>query len=424
VSYYFTGLAAEMIQQLDPALVALLREKSRTKRIELGHHGANRPPRPMPIERVKGQNWQDDVKAITEYESCSLDPNTGQLNCARPGGLKNMTETIFQQRLLSTGRFFQASILYAEKHFGIKMAVGLQDNTGAPRGDAWFLGILNRPDGIAIGPEILLRWALGGPSPLPGLEQRLAQLDRARIRLLSLLVHDHDFYRGSTATQTEQIWAKYEEIIQWAHDQHFEILSLSDLYDLVVDDRERTVTKSELQKIAEVYVKQIESAASHYPPDYIDVGNDYFSLADAWQALAQALAQYQQTGALPAQVTTRDMIGPTTLSERETRPQIISPEDIVISAANALSQLSDRIPTLVKLGRAGIEVNASEHLYLMAKEFSHLLAGSPQSVEVLSIRLVSKNIEAIQTNPSDSREGRADPLTKQQFWTFKPARWK
>ncbi len=413
-----------MIQKLDPSLVALLKEKSRTKRIELGHHGANRPPRPMPIERVKGKNWQDDVKAITEYESCSLDPNTGQLDCVRPGGLKNMTETIFQQTLLSTGRFFQASILAAEKHFGVKMAVGLQDNTGAPRGDAWFLGILNRPDGIAVGPEILLRWALGGPSPLPGLEQRLAQLDPERIRLLSLLVHDHDFYRGRTATQIEQIWAKYEEIIRWARDQHFEIVSLSDLYDLVVDDRERTIIRTELQKIAESYVKQIERASPYYPPDYIDLGTDSFSLSDAWQALTQALAHYQQTGSLPAQVTTRDILGPTVVIDREIRPQTISSEDIVTSAATALSQRIDRVPSLVKLERAGIEVNASEHLYLLAKEFSHLLAGNPQSVEVLSIRLVSKNIEAIHTNPADSREGQADPLTKLQFWTFKPARWK
>lgn len=422
--YYFTGLAAEMIQRIDPKLIGLLKDKSKANLLTLGHHGANRLPRPMPIEIVKGQNWEEDVEAILDYESCALDPVTGRLDCSRPGGLKNMIENIFKQPLFSTGRFFQASILYVPKLFGVKMAAGIKDNTGAPRGDAWFLGILNRPDSIAIGPETIVHWAQGGASPLPGLEQRIAALDKSRIRLVSLLIHDHDFFRGRSAIQEEQIWQKYEEFLKWALARSYVIVSLEELYDLALDDCERTITKDELRKIVELYVKQVEGSSPHYPPDYIDLGNDYFSLTDAWQALAQTLAHYHQWGLLPDQVLARDILGPTVLVNLETTPRVISVEDILKSAANWLAEPLDRVPSLVKLAQAGLEINASEHLYLMAKVFLSLMEGTPTLVEVFKISIISKSVEAIRPDPNDPQIGRADALTKLQFWTFKPARWK
>jgi hypothetical protein len=423
-NYYFTGLAAEMTQKLDPALIELLQEKSAAKLLALGHHGANRLPHPMPIDRVKGQNWEDDVQAILDYESCALNPVTGALDCSRPGGLKSMTENIFKQPIFSTGRFFQASILYATKQFGVKMAVGLQDNTGAPRNDAWFLGILNRPDSIGISPELIVRWAFGGTSPLPGLEQRIAALDKSRIRLVSLLIHDHDFFRRRTSAQEEQIWQKYEESIKWALARGHQIVSLEDIYSMAIDDRERTITQQELQSIAEFYVKHIEGSSPHYPPDYISLSNDYFSLADAWQALAQALAHYQQTGSFPDQVVAKDILGPTVLVKLETTRRTISTDDILKSATIEASRLKDRVPSSVRLEQAEVEINASEHLYLMAKEYLGLLSGSPASVELFKISMLSKTVEAIRSDPNDPQNRQADPLTKQQFWTFKPARWR
>jgi len=44
----------------------------------VAHHGANRPPNPQPIHRVKGENWADDVQAILDYESHVIDPRTGE----------------------------------------------------------------------------------------------------------------------------------------------------------------------------------------------------------------------------------------------------------------------------------------------------------------------------------------------------------
>jgi hypothetical protein len=85
-SYWFTGLAAEQVQRVDPEFLRLLGEAG----MPVGHHGANRPPNPQPIHRVKGQNWDDDVRAILDYESHAIDPRTGELDKTTIGGLKRM----------------------------------------------------------------------------------------------------------------------------------------------------------------------------------------------------------------------------------------------------------------------------------------------------------------------------------------------
>ncbi|MBI3680907.1 MAG: hypothetical protein HY235_10980 [Acidobacteria bacterium] len=424
-SYYFTGLAAEMVRAVDPTLLELLVEKSRAGLVTLAHQGANRPPFPMPIDRVKGEDWDTDVKAIVDYESCALDPRSGALDCSRPGGLKSMIANIFHQQMFSTGRFFQASILSVTKQLGVRMGVGLTGNTGAQRGDAWFLGMLNRPDSLTIAPAVILQqWPQGAPSPLTEIERIIAALDKTRIRQVTLVVHDTDFVQSPSPAQEEQRWQKYEELIQWALARKYRMLTLEELYALALDDRERAVSQAQLRDIAQTYVRQVEGSSPHYPPDFIDLKNDYFSLADAWQALAQALSQYRRTASLPDQTRTRDLLGPTVLVHLETATRTISADDILSSAAAALPEALDRAPSSVKLQQAGIEVNASEHLYLMAKEYLMLLNGPPAPVEVSRVNLISKNVENIGRNPDSPLSGRADALTRQQFWTYKPARWR
>lgn len=50
-SYWFTGLAAEQVHRLDPEFIRRLNEAG----MPVAHHGANRPPNPQPIHRVKGE---------------------------------------------------------------------------------------------------------------------------------------------------------------------------------------------------------------------------------------------------------------------------------------------------------------------------------------------------------------------------------
>ena len=69
-------------------------------------------------------------------------------------------EPLSGQYPFATGRFFEAAILAVDKEMGVRMAVGLEDNTGASRNDAWFLGVLSRSESLALGPATLVDAAL------------------------------------------------------------------------------------------------------------------------------------------------------------------------------------------------------------------------------------------------------------------------
>jgi hypothetical protein len=135
--YYFTGLAAEKLAEWSPeTLERLLRSGH-----GINYHGANRPPYPQLIDLVRGENWEEDVATVRSYEAEGINPATGE----HVGGIAAF-RNVFSQEPFATGRFFEASILYVDKELGARMGVGLRDNTGASRNDAWFLGVLNRPE--------------------------------------------------------------------------------------------------------------------------------------------------------------------------------------------------------------------------------------------------------------------------------------
>ncbi|MHB8873617.1 MAG: hypothetical protein ACYC8T_08015 [Myxococcaceae bacterium] len=417
-NYYFTGLAADMLSRGDPDLLATLRSARARGRLTLNHHGANRPPSPMLIDRVKGQDWETDVATARDYERCALDAATGQLDCARVGGLKAMSDTTLGAPLWSTGRFFQASILLAAKSYGLTLGVGLRENTGAPRDDAWFLGVLNRPDRVTITPEVVARWAAGGASPLADLDALVAALDPSRIRMVSLLAHDGDFFKGKTSDQQEAYWKRYEDVIGWAASKGHRAVRLDQLFGMAADDRRRTVTQTQARAIAKTYVAAVDAASPAVPPLVVEVDGDTFALADAWEALARMLEAHQRSGSLPDAVDTSDLLGPTQNVPARSAPVEASGSDVARSASGALAAASDRVPAQTRVG--GTDVNASEHLYLLAKALMTVDEGQG-AVRTPGVDLLAREVAAIGASPASP--GRADALTKLQFWTYKPARW-
>jgi len=134
------------------------------------------------------------------------------------------------------------------------------------------------------------------------------------------------------------------------------------------------------------------------------------SLAETFEALAGALATYRQTGSLPQTVDTHDLLGPTEVFTNSVTPATL-PADAVLDAAVAVSTaITDRLPSQVTVG--GQTANPAEFLYLMAQEYLAVAGGAPASV---TLRPVSPLPQAVIQNPL------ADPLTKLQFWTYKPA---
>lgn len=353
-NYYFTWLAAKQIADVDPAVFSTIQNAG----FGIYHHGANRPPRPTPLERCKGMSWEEDVAAIREYESQDINPTSGQLIEGQVGGLLGMRERLGWQPF-ATGRFFKAPILAVCKEYGVKVAVGLRDNTGAPEEAAWYMGVFNRPDTpkLTLAPARILAWALqGAPDPRPELAQRLRQLATGRIYLLSVLMHDTDFLLGETprgprllsTPQQDAVWSAYEEIVKWvATNPALKNLSLEDIYRKASDDRERTLSRDQVMKVAQAIAVRNRLE----PPMYMPLeGSGFLSLADVFHAFAVSLGQASETG-LPGAVRTRDILGPTEFFPGNLPPATAAvqlPEftgqDVVNAARDVLPQLAGQVP--------------------------------------------------------------------------------
>lgn len=349
--YYFTGLAAAAIHQFRPEVIDTFKANG----LYYNHHGANRPPRPQPIDRVKGVNWEQDVKAILDYESYAIDPVTGVLDSTKVGGMKGMMQ-IFGDTAFSTGRFFEASILYAEKQFGVKMCAGLKGNTGASTESGWFLGMLNRPDDdlLFIAPQLFKPWALGQTTTnlLAELDSRIATTDRNQPHLMMLVMHDGDFFESYTQVQQYSLWSHYEQVLIWAvHNPNLTTVRIKDIYNAVIDDRTKAMTISQLAAAAQNLLNAINSTSSVFAlPEYITVGNDYFSLCDLCQMLVSSLSVYKQTGTFPSVATARDMLGPTVITAISS-PSVSLDRSEVVSAADSMAMMMvDRIPSQTSVG--------------------------------------------------------------------------
>ncbi len=422
--YSFTWLAARDIKQHHPEVFEALKNAG----MNINHHGTNRPPEPKPYQRIKGTDWEKDVQTITEYETHDIDPESGELISNRAGGRQGMKELLGIEPF-SMGRFFQASLLYAHKQLGVKMAIGLRGNTGASTNQGWFLGVLSRPDApVAIGTRSFKDWALRDRGePLKTMQERIDRLDRTEFHAGVFVLHDWDLYadgpsfnrrRSISKRDQEKLWSTYEKIVSWmAGNRDIHIVTSREVYAAAIDDREKTLTMKELGLAADMLLTTMNRDG--FPPEYVALGEDFLSLADAFQAFAQSLAYYRQKGKLPERVQTEDVLGPTELFTGHAVASQVDGEEVVERAETVAANIQDRIPSKIDL--AGQQVNASEFLYVMAGEFRAIVENQKLgNVQVQPMGTVHRSIADMR--PQGLRK-MADPLTKLQFWTFKPARY-
>ena len=397
--YYFTGLAAEKLAQWSRDTITRLLNSDHG----INYHGANRPPFPQLVEQVQGQDWEADVATVRTYEAEGVNPATGE----HVGGIAAFRE-VFGQDPFATGRFFEASILYVDKEMGARMAVGLKGNTGGSRDDAWFLGVLNRPTQVGLSASGLAQAAIEGRAEeyLAYARSLLTSVE-GPMPLASFPIHDHDFFAHTPANQ-EKVWDLYERVLYLALDLGFQPVTMRDIYDMVQNGPAPVLSRDELLHAAQTISQTI--GITNCPPEYLTVDGTPYSLAESFEALASALAAYRQTGSLPASVDTHDLLGPTAVYTSSVMPVTLS-ADVVLDAAVAVSTaITDRIPSQVTVGDQ--TANPAEFLYLMAYEYAAIAQGAPSPV----------TLRAVNTLPlSVTQNQEADPLTKLQFWTFKPA---
>ncbi|MEW6358802.1 MAG: hypothetical protein AB1696_20875 [Planctomycetota bacterium] len=450
-SFWFTGLAAEQIQQHAPELIRLINEAG----MPVAHHGANRPPNPQPIHRVRGEDWDADVQAIMDYESHPIDPKTGALDKTKAGGLKKMQE-MFGGRIAATGRFFEASILYVTKEFGCRAMIGLKGNTGGGTNAGWFLGMKGMPDAQSIGPTELRRAAAGELDLFRSIEDFTAQQSTEEVRSIAVLIHDHDFLQGSpvlpqhgflcgSAEMQRQLWETYEELVRWAaKNPRLKVVTFEEILDQIADDRTKTASREAVLRTADAV-----AASPAAPPEFIDLGGDYFSLSDAFQVLAFSLADFAREGTLPETVTVRDILGPTHYrsAEKPARGALEQAQDMMqLHKEGRLTTDPGKIATTPKSQSVQIEVSGEKIIAVarsldLAKEVPASIQVAGEDVnQAMFLQLMAQTVRNIHASkaagtmrlrgevnvlPRQVQQNMlADALTKLQFWTFKPERWR
>ena len=180
---------------------------------------------------------------------------------------------------------------------------------------------------------------------------------------------------------------------------------------------------------SEVGAEQLKALASnlneHFakfpmePPDFARAGASFFTLAESFELLAQALAGVDKTGSLPKSVALTPVYGPLTLPNDMGPTTGYVPVSAVIQAAAQLApNLADAewktvpanaVPAMIPVG--SLRLNAAQFLHLMAQAY---LDPSPdKSLAVNAVTLTSRSSFMFPKNTPITDQGNA--------WSFKPA---
>ena len=420
---YFTGLSFDMYLRKAPELLEELKRSGR----DYHHHGANRPPRPIPMDRVRGKSWADAVRAIEDYEQYALDPLTGQLDSSRPGGLKAIT-AYFGRNALCTGRYGNAPILAAVKStYGVRMAVGTNDVVRLPASWFWYMGTLNRPSDVFVHPNFdFIDWARveyarkQGQDPATvkrnrpqgpwnvyeKVEPRLAKLDPELPAFMVIGFHNNDLFGGGNLTEMGQTGSRMEsgfrsfflermdEFLQWiVKKKGFQPVTLRQVYDMARANFVTPVRGDAASFAAQI----IESAEKNKAlPLCVNSARSGHSLVEAWQLLTAAVGQREPQ--FP------DIFGPTAM-EPPAAESVRATAQQIREAVRGLAP-SDALPSRVTVAAA--QVNTAQFLYLMAKA-----ASGASEAESLPLSMLPP------VEPRDPRN--RDMLSRLQMWTYKPA---
>ena len=155
------------------------------------------------------------------------------------------------------------------------------------------------------------------------------------------------------------------------------------------------------------------------PPDFGRAGASFFTLAESFDLLAQALAGVDKTGSLPKSVALTPVYGPLTLpNDMGPRTGYVPVSAVIKAAAQIAPNLADRewklvpanaVPAMIQVG--SLRLNAAQFLHLMAQAY---LDPSPdKSLAVNAVTLTARSSFMFPKNTAITDQGNS--------WSFKPA---
>ena len=411
--FYLRGDSAQAILSSAPEVIELLK----TMKMPIAYHSEARPPYPILGNRIQDMSWDDAVAYVRRYETEKLDPDTGKLDPdpKKFGGLKAIKK-IFGTGPSITGRFFGPEIPYVYKEMGTRIVTFM---TLPEHFSCWYMGLLCRPGNIGLGTPSIFRAltsekaeTIKMSSPREQLEVMINNLPKQRRNLLTYGGHVADFGQ-------EGVWELFEDALTFiAEHPKIRVVTAQDIWNMVQPLKlEQSLSLETVHRIS-------DTLAWKNLPDYIDLEPDYYSLADAFQALASCLALYHKNGRLPKTVTIREVLGPTDdLKLKTSAPRIarvkVDGENVLKAASNAIQHTIDRIPSTIPFPAAEREVNPAELLYAMAKTLQIIKKNGAPGPIILEPKTVLPPLASSMKGRFETT--RSGQRLRLQFWTIKPA---
>ncbi|MBI3694789.1 MAG: hypothetical protein HY238_08120 [Acidobacteria bacterium] len=401
-TFFFDGILVERLQEEDPAIFEYLNGI----KAPLGYHAEEThgpfpvatnllggrlpglPPSGSASSVTYGRPWNEAVEAVIQRYSHRIvpgpiNPDTKQMNMRQGGQLSGFL--LEQPSVPTVG--VGGAVMRGTSPELIEQGLSI---AGPGNDFFWFMNRLNykirrHPAGnlpfrfLEVG---LVAWP---PRGMAGVEEQLQQL-----------VAEVKAVPGSR------------------------FITPGELAGLFEPQNARSAEKDELRRIAD---KLIAGWVGR-PPDFVDVGARSYSLADAYEALATALAQYGAKGTFPERVRATGLYGP--IAEpgeiRSCKVGKLPAAAVCAAASIALEEAGRlnprRVPIITRVGE--VELNAAEFLLAMSRVYRALAGSMPATVDVEPSSTVPPYADVIERlfQPGDSR-----PLwySKLQLWTVKPA---
>ena len=465
-------------------LVDRIRNDARRGIIEVGYDGLEEPTfvmRPRPNfrqARTAPQRWLARSEAAEWFLTEHKDFRWGEPDPSRSGGLKKMQEVFgeaaaisgvslelggdpeivhllrrFNTRALLPG-FPEPATYPARTLHGYRGSVAGVSSLMSPEKDCapevfWQDNVLRVSD--TSGPNVRVVVAHQG---LAALKDVLEKLDRSRVHVVKVqlghpaLYMRPDFAKGRYATpldyayenpkalvlpeearqprsELDAAFAHEESIVKWLAENFFpdnpgsRFVSSEDLRQMARTHTNSNIARPLLASAAANLLEQWNAQGNH-PPSFAHADEDYFSLADMFQMLVSALAEFHRTGSLPESVRLNPLYGPVDMPEDQ-GPALgeITVGSVARICAEIEPGLNNQawkpVPDNAVPGWVTVEdsqLNAAQFLRLMAEAYA-----SPTADKKLSVK----------TSQMYSPAGEGFPRSRLRSevgstWTLKPAK--
>jgi len=495
VDFYPIGLSLQMYMQCAPEAVETLKSLE----MPINYHGVTHYRFPVMRQRIGDKDWDEAVQEAIYCETYRLNPFKALIDNSQLGGIGLITEVFGLPPTLAIPRVRAASAIHAMKIMGVKMLsaqggpmlgwplywnLGMLQGRGGPGNYSFMPNLItSQVEAGLFGPHTVWEDARPPSDPITIIQNIIDYAPRDRVNLISFAWHPFQFvvkagapgwggnmYRGVrnpedlpdhyigipvfSPEETDAIFAEHEKLIKFvSENSELTPVTALDLLNMVEPlPNSRSVSMQNVTKIAE----SLTTFWVNYPPEYVSVGEEHYSLADVFQALAFSLGHYSREGQFPDKVTIGEILGPTDTPISLGLPYrrvtfldiprtVVSGKEVLETVLKVQPEITQRIPSVIYLtgcklrdegaARAAAKnvmeteniarsetsyfksvLNPGEFLYLMAQVVQNLA----RTGEAGDVMLIAGSVVP-------GGEDVSSDITKQEWhswlqrWTIKPA---